>query len=71
MGYSDTEVEQWNTGTVEHWNSAGILQHPEGNIPKVNLPSAIGLAFYHAYLVYAAKNNFYMASNPVPLKLVK
>ena len=33
--------------------------------------STIGLVFYHAYLVYDAKNNFYMASNPVPLKLVK
>ncbi len=27
--------------------------------------------FYHAYLVYDANNNFYMASNPVPLRLVK
>ena len=41
------------------------------NIPKVNLPSAIGLVFHHAYLVYDQKNNFHMASNPVPLKLVK
>ncbi len=41
------------------------------NIPKVNLPSAIGLVFYHAYLVYDAKHNFYMASNPVTLLLVK
>ena len=37
----------------------------------VNAPSAIGLVFYHAYLVYDAKNNFYMASNPVTLTLVK
>jgi len=29
------------------------------------------LKLYHAYLVYDANNNFYMASNPVPLKLVK
>ncbi len=36
-----------------------------------NLPSAIGLVFHHAYLVYDAKGNLYMASNPVPLKLVK
>ena len=41
------------------------------NIPKVNLPSAIGLVFYHAYLVYDAKNNFHMASNPVTLQLAK
>ncbi len=37
----------------------------------VNSPSAIGLVFYHVYLVYDAKNNFYLASNPVPLTLVK
>ena len=37
----------------------------------VNAPSALGLVFHHAYLVYDAKNNFYMVSNPVPLKLVK
>ncbi|MHC4816137.1 MAG: hypothetical protein ACYTFN_24015, partial [Planctomycetota bacterium] len=42
------------------------------NIPKIADPSAIGLVFHHAYLVYDAKsNNFYMASNPVPLTLVK
>jgi hypothetical protein len=41
------------------------------NIPKVNLPSAIGVVFYHAYVVYDSQNNFYMASNPVPLKLAK
>ncbi len=41
------------------------------NIPKVNLPSAIGLVFHHAYLVYDANNIIYMASNPVPLTLVK
>jgi hypothetical protein len=37
----------------------------------VNAPSAIGLVLYHAYLVYDASNNFYMASNPVPLQLVR
>ena len=37
----------------------------------VNLSSAIGLVLYHAYLVYDASNNFYMASNPVTLLLVK
>ena len=40
-------------------------------MPKASLPSAIGLVFHHAYLVYDAKNNFYMASNAVPLQLVK
>ncbi len=37
----------------------------------VNAPSAIGLVLYHAYLVYDASFNFYMASNPVTLLLVK
>ncbi len=37
----------------------------------MNAPSAIGLVLYHAYLVYDAKNNFYMASNPVTLLLEK
>ncbi|MHC4920931.1 MAG: FG-GAP repeat protein, partial [Planctomycetota bacterium] len=37
----------------------------------VNAPSAIGLVLHHAYLVYDQKNNLYMASNPVPLRLVK
>ncbi len=41
------------------------------NIPKINLPSAVGLVFHHAYLVYDQNNNFYMASNPVPLTLTK
>ena len=40
------------------------------NVPKTNITSAIGLKLYHAYLVYDA-NNFYMASNPVELTLVK
>ena len=41
------------------------------NIPKVTDTQAIGVVFNHAYLVYDAKNNFYMVSNPVPLKLVQ
>ncbi len=41
------------------------------NVPKGLPASAIGVKFYHAYLVYDAKNNFYMASNPVELMLVK
>ena len=31
----------------------------------------IGVTFDHAYLVYDQSNNFYMASNPVTLRLVK
>ncbi len=37
----------------------------------VNVPGAIGLVLYHAYLVYDANSNFYMASNPVTLRLEK
>ena len=37
----------------------------------VNVPAAIGLVLYHAYLVYDAQSNFYMASNPVTLRLDK
>ena len=40
-------------------------------VPRITDQNAIGVTLYHAYLVYDAKNNFYMASNPVPLKLVK
>ena len=38
-------------------------------VPKITNQSAIGVTFYHAYLVYDAQNNFYMASNPVTLQL--
>ncbi len=41
------------------------------NVPKITNSSAIGVKFYHAYLVYDANNNFYLASNPVELMLVK
>ena len=34
------------------------------NIPQVNIPSTVGV-------VYDQKNNFYMASNPARLTLVK
>ncbi|MEE9128082.1 MAG: integrin alpha, partial [Planctomycetota bacterium] len=37
----------------------------------VSSSSGIGLVLYHAYLVYDQSFNFYMASNPVTLKLVK
>jgi len=40
-------------------------------VPKITDQNAIGVTLYHAYLVYDASNNFYMASNPVTLKLVK
>ncbi len=40
-------------------------------VPKIPDQRAIGVVFYHAYLVYDANNNFYLASNPVTLTLVK
>ncbi len=41
------------------------------NVPSINNPAAIGVVFHHAYVVYDQQSNFYMASNPVTLKLVK
>jgi Galactose oxidase, central domain len=40
-------------------------------VPQINLPSAIGVVFYHAYLVYDANSNYFLGSNPVTLTLVK
>ncbi|MHC4853698.1 MAG: Kelch repeat-containing protein [Planctomycetota bacterium] len=41
-------------------------------VPKINDQNAIGVTFNHAYLVYdTPQNNFYMASNPATLTLVK
>ena len=40
-------------------------------VPRITDQRVIGMTFYHAYLVYDAKNNFYKASNPVPLSLSK
>jgi len=40
-------------------------------VPKITNSAAIGVTFYHSYLVYDAQNNFYLASNPVTLKLVQ
>ena len=58
------------TNTKATLDASGTAQ-ASFNIPKTNLSSAIGMVFYHAYLVYDANNNLYMASNPVPLKLGK
>jgi hypothetical protein len=41
------------------------------NIPKVTNPSAIGLVFYHACLVYDVNDGFHMASNAVTLTLAQ
>ncbi|MHC5070157.1 MAG: hypothetical protein ACYTGO_06675 [Planctomycetota bacterium] len=40
-------------------------------VPKINDQNAIGVTFYHAYLVYDTSNNFHLASNPVTLQLVR
>lgn len=67
IALANTQVLTNTKGTLD---SAGTAQ-ASFNIPKVNLPSAIGVVFHHAYLVYDQHNNCYMASNPVPLKLLK
>ncbi len=72
----------WTNSTIALANSA-LLSKTRGtldtsgkgsatfNVPRITNQSAIGLEFYHAYLVYDAQSNFYMASNPVTLTLVK
>jgi hypothetical protein len=72
--WTDITIALPNTATLSNTKAAldasGRAQ-ASFNIPQVNIPSAIGVVFYHAYLVYDPKNNFYMASNPVTLTLVK
>ncbi len=74
--------DAWTDITIGLANSP-VLVNPKGKLDAngkakamikggpVNAPSAIGLVFYHAYLVYDAQSNFYMASNPVTLRLEK
>ena len=72
--WTDIMITQANTLTLVNTKAtldASGKAKAAFRIPPFNIPSAIGLVFYHAYLVYDANNNFYMASNPVPLKLVK
>ena len=38
------------------------------NVPA-NLPVTSGFTFHHAYVVYDASRQFYMASNAVPLRM--
>ncbi len=40
-------------------------------MPEIKSPSALGKVLHHSYLVYDAQSNFYMASNPAKLTLVK
>ena len=41
------------------------------HVPVINDPTAVGVVLHHAYLVYDANANYYLASNPVRLQLVK
>jgi len=75
-------LDRWTDYTIGFANSP-VLVNTKGTLDAngkakakitggpVNVPRAVGLVFYHAYLVYDANNNFYMASNPVTLLLVK
>ena len=60
----------WLTNTNGRLDPSGRAQ-AFFNVPKVTDTRVIGLVFHHAYVVYDASGNLYMASNPVPLKLVK
>jgi len=74
--------DRWTDITIGLANSA-VLVNTKGTFDAsgkakamikggpVKVPSAIGLVLYHAYLVYDQSNNFYMASNPVTLRLEK
>jgi hypothetical protein len=63
-----------NTPTLQNTKSvldaAGKAQAALA-LPKITIPSAIGRVVHHSYLVYDASSNFYMASNPAKLTLVK
>jgi len=75
-------VDPWTDITIAVANSATLV-NTKGTLDAagkgkawirggpVNVPGAIGLVLHHAYLVYDGKNNFYMASNPAPLRLTK
>jgi hypothetical protein len=73
--YTDLTISLANTAP---WvNTRGTLDAAGKNtqarfvVPTITDQRVIGLTFYHAYLVYDLTNNFYMASNPVTLQLVK
>jgi len=74
--------DPWTDYTIASPNTAALVNtraalDQSGNayaalyVPKISRPGALGLVFFHAYLVYDAQNNLYGASNPVPLLLVK
>ncbi|MHC4920019.1 MAG: Kelch repeat-containing protein [Planctomycetota bacterium] len=72
--YTNITIAQPNSAFLV--NTKGALNASGGGqaslvVPKISAQNAIGVTFYHAYLVYDTSNNFYMASNPVTLQLVK
>ncbi len=67
IGFANTALLTKTRGTLNATGKGSASL----NVPKITNSSAIGVKFYHAYLVYDAQNNFYMASNPVELMLVK
>ncbi len=72
--YTNITIAQPNTAFLIKTKGAlnGSGQGQASLVVPTKLPTAaIGVTLYHAYLVYDAKNNFYMASNPVTLTLLK
>ncbi len=67
IGVANTALLTKTRGTLD----ASVKATASFNIPNTTNQAAIGVKFYHAYLVYDAKSNFYMASNAVPLTLIK
>jgi hypothetical protein len=74
--------DRWTDYTISFANTV-LLRNTKGrldasgyaeaaiDIPKINLPGAIGLVLYHACLIYDDDHDFHMTSDPMPLKLVK
>jgi len=73
--YTDLTIGLANAGlfvnTKAQLDSLGKNTTAKLVVPKVTNQGAIGLVLYHAFLVYDLQFNFYMASNPATLQLVK
>ncbi len=67
IGFANSSLLSKTRGALDNTGKAQAAF----NVPKITNTSAIGVKFYHAYLVYDAKSNFYMASNPVTLTLTR
>jgi hypothetical protein len=72
--WTDLTISLANTPTLTG-TKAALDQQGQAlaslNVPVITSPSAIGVTFHHAYLVYDAQGNYYLASNPVSLRLIK